>query len=875
MQQPIRSNRAVLRSPVWAALAVVVASIAFLPRASPGADPVSPDFKARIQPLLDNFCYDCHGDGAKKGKVSLDEFASEEAMLHDRELWFKVLKNVRARVMPPATEEQQPTDAERTDLENWIKRDVLKIDPANPDPGRVTLRRLNRVEYRNTIADLMGVDFRAEEEFPPDDTGYGFDNIGDVLTVSPLLLEKYMEAAESVVSKSVPVEAKVIREFTIAGAKFRRDTDGDGTADANRKPDDNDDDPRGGRGDVRNLSFYKPAKIAYAHKVEQAGTYKLVVELNVRGEFDFDPGKCRFTFKLDDKELMNQEFAWQNGKTSKHEFEVKWEPGEKKMAFELEPLTPLEQKKNSIDMRVMAVHVVGPLEPELWVRPKNFERFFTRDIPTDDAGKREYAREILARFTRKAYRRPADSRTLDRLVAIAEQGYKEPGKSFQEGMRGAMVAVLASPRFVFRQEEPDAASAASPAPHPLVDEFALAARLSYFLWSTTPDDELSSLADKGELRKNLPAQVKRMLASPRSKQFVQNFVGQWLQVRDVDGISINERSVLARDSGEDRQFQRQQDERRALIAKIEALPEAERAKEFEKIRAQFRNRRRFRPPAVELNDGLRRPMRRESEMLFEHVLREDRTVLDFLDSDYTFLNERLAKHYGIRGVKGDEMRRVDLPKDSPRGGVLTQGAVLVVTSNPTRTSPVKRGLFVLENILGSPTPPPPADVPDLEDSEKGITDHEPTTREILAIHREKTLCASCHNRMDPLGLALESFNALGMFRESERKQPLDVAGRLITGESFNGIKELKKILATSRKNDFYQCLTEKVMTYALGRGLDYYDVESVDQVVAKLNKEDGRFSALITGIVESAPFQKTRRPTPPTPEPAQQAKAAD
>ena len=857
-----------------ALIAALIAAL--LPTASRAEPPAAATYRSKIQPLLDNYCYDCHGDGSKKGKVSLDTFASQEAMFHDRELWWKVLKNVRAGVMPPA-DEDQPTKEERAELERWIKQGIFGADPSNPDPGRVTLRRLNRVEYRNTIRDLMGVDFRADEEFPPDDTGYGFDNIGEVLTVSPLLLEKYMEAAEKIVTEAVPTQSKVVREQTISGNKFRKDDDGDGMPDAKRG-DDNDDDPRARGGDLRNLSFYKPAKIAYAHKVDEAGTYKLVLEVNVRGDFVFDPGRCRVTFKVDDKELLKEEFGWANGKTSKFEFDVTWEPGEKRFALELEPLTPVEERKNVLDLRVLSIGFKGPMEPEKWVRPKNFDRFFTQDAPTDPAARKQYARETLAKFARKAYRRPADERTLDRLVAIAEQGYTAPGKNFEQGVAGAMVAVLASPRFVFRMEEPEEKSpvaAALISTHPFVDEHALAARLSYFLWSSTPDDELAALADKGELRKHLSAQVKRMLADDRSKQFVQNFVGQWLQVRDVDGISIDERSVLARDSGEDREMKRQQEERRALLAKIETLPEEERRKEFEKIRSQFRNRRRFQPPAVELNDGLRRAMRRETEMFFEHVLREDRSVLDFLDSDYTFLNERLAKHYGVPDVKGDEMRRVALPKDSPRGGVLTQGSVLVVTSNPTRTSPVKRGQFVLDNILGSPSPPPPAEVPDLEDSEKEITDREPTTREILAIHRGKPLCASCHNRMDPLGLALENFNALGMWRDQERKQPLETKGKLITGEDFEGIRELKKILKSNRKDDFYRCLAEKVLTYALGRGLDYYDVESVDRVVARLNQEDGRFSALVMAIVESAPFQKTRSPAPPKVEPAKQANAGN
>ena len=859
----LRSNHLLPR--VLASLALSVCGSARA-LAAPAPDAAA-QFQKDVQPILENYCYDCHADGLNKGNVAFDQFPSDQALVQNPELWFKVLKNVRAGIMPPAKKDRPNADELRT-LEKWIKYGAFGINPADPDPGRVTLRRLNRAEYRSTIRELTGVDFKAEEEFPPDDTGYGFDTIGDVLTVSPLLLEKYMEAAEKIVSEAVPTVPRVVREETIPGNRFRRDTDGGAVADGPRKIDDNDDDPRAGRGDVRILSFYKPARLVHTHKVELGGTYRVTLELNVRGEFVFDPGRTWVLFTVDDQVLASEEFGWHNGKTFKLEFDQTWQPGEKKLAFELEPLTPADERKGGVDMRLVSVQVRGPAEPEHWVRPKNFDRFFTKDPPADSAERKQYAREIIERFARRAYRRPVDPRTLDRLVAIAEDGYSAPGKRFEEGVQRAIVAVLASPRFVFRVEDADPASPAGS--YPLVDEYALASRLSYFLWSSMPDEELMRLADRGELRKQLPAQVKRMLADRRSQAFLENFPGQWLQVRDVEGISIDERSVLARDSGEDKAMQRSQDERRALLAKIEKLPEAERQKEFEKVRAQFRNRRRFGPPAVELNGELRRAMRLETEKLFEYIVREDRSVLELIDSDYTFLNERLARHYGIEGVKGNEVRKVELPKDSPRGGVLTHGSVLVVTSNPTRTSPVKRGLFVLDNLLGTPTPPPPADIPQFEESEKAFKDRDPTTREILQVHRENALCRSCHARMDPLGLALENFNALGMYRQTERKQPLDVAGQLVTGEKFNGIKELKEILKTNRKADFYRCLTEKLMTYALGRGPEYYDVEAVDRVVERLQKEDGHFSALVMGVIESAPFQKVRRPeAPPVPPPAQ------
>jgi hypothetical protein len=417
-----------------------------------------------------------------------------------------------------------------------------------------------------------------------------------------------------------------------------------------------------------------------------------------------------------------------------------------------------------------------------------------------------------------------------------------------------MVAVLASPRFLFRTE--GVQQPASGGGHPFVDEHALASRLSYFLWSTMPDGELIALADRGELRNNLESQVRRMLNDRRSGEFVENFVGQWLHVRDIEGISINERSVLARDAGTDGEMERV----RARFRELRDIPDEdltdELKEELAEIRAAFRAR--FRGPSVELDGALRRAMRRETEMVFEHVLREDRSIIELIDSDYTFLNERLARHYGIPDVEGDAMRRVSLPPDSPRGGVLTHGSVLVVTSNPTRTSPVKRGVFLLDQFLGTPAPPPPPDIPALEEAEEAFSDHEPTLREALELHRSDPLCNSCHARMDPLGLALENFNALGMWRDEERKQPIDPAGKLITGESFTDIRELKRILATDRRLDFQYCLTEKLLTYALGRGLENHDIYAVDEIVARLQEADDRFSALLMGVIESVPFQKRR-----------------
>jgi hypothetical protein len=538
----------------------------------------------------------------------------------------------------------------------------------------------------------------------------------------------------------------------------------------------------------------------------------------VRGAFDFDPGRSRFAFSVDGQEKKSDEFKWDNGRQVTWTIEEKWKPGKRTLAFDLKPLVPKDQKKSSVDMEVVSVRIEGPLEPEFRKRPENYDRFFSGETPRTPAERRKVARQTLERFATKAFRRPVDAAFLDRLVSFVEAEIESSERSFEAGLARGMVAVLASPRFLFRME--DTIPTRSKKADPLVDEYSLASRLSYFLWATMPDDELIRLAEKGELRKNLPAQVRRMMADGRSREMVGNFVGQWLQVRDIEGVPINARAILARDESGS-------------------------------------GGRRFRP-RIELDRETRLAMRRETELTFDYVAKMDRSVVELLDADYTFLNETLAKFYGLTNldVKGDKMRFAKLPADSPRGGILTQGSILVVTSNPDRTSPVKRGLFILENILGTPPPPPPANVPSLEAAEASVKGHEPTLRESLELHQKSPLCHSCHSRMDPLGLAMENFNAMGLWRDKERQQPIESTGELITGEKFANVSELKKILATQRRRDFYDTLTEKFLTFALGRGLDYHDVETIDQIVHRLEADNGRFTALLMGVIDSAPFQR-------------------
>jgi hypothetical protein len=794
------------------------------------------EFQKTVHPILDKYCVSCHNADLKKGSIDFDQ-DDPTAMVQDQELWHKALKMLRAGMMPPLGR-RRPSTEQVKQVENWIKSSVFGIDPRNPDPGRVTLRRLNRTEYRNTIRDLMGVDFNAGAEFPADDTGHGFDNIGDVLTISPLLLEKYINAAKSIVAKAVPTSAGAPAETRILGRRFL-------VTPAKVSP---------MRDGALPLSYYKPAKATYEFPVKHAGQYQLVLELTANESFvddRFDYNKCRLVFKAGDQVLLTKEFTRQPGRAYRFEVNVDWKAGDQRLSVEVQPLTK-ETQVRSLALRLLAVTVRGPMDPAHWVRPANYERFFPGGVPAEPAARSAYARKALEPFVTRAFRRPVDAPTLDRLVKLIETIAAKPGRTFEQGMAQALVVVLASPRFLFREEETVPGSADR---YPLLDEYALASRLSYFLWSSMPDEELMRLAGANQLRQNLAGQVKRMLADKRAEEFVRNFCGQWLQSRSVETADVNAAAVLAREQPRDPQAEQKRARFRALRAK-DNLTEAEK-KELEEIRSTFfKGFRRF--AAFQLTGQLRQAMRQETEMAFDYLLKEDRSLLELIDADYTFLNEKLAQFYGISGVTGENMRKVKLPPDSPRGGVLTQATFLIITSNPDRTSPVKRGLFILDNIIGLPPPPPPGNVPPLEQAAASFKGKTPTLRESLELHRRDALCASCHNRMDPLGLAFENFNALGRWRDKEQNQPIQAAGALLTGESFKDVRELKKVLATTRRLDFYRCATEKMLIYALGRGLEPQDTFTVDELVDRLETAQGRPSVLIQGIVESPAFQRRR-----------------
>jgi len=739
----------------------------------PGGDAA---FQTRVKPLLGKYCFGCHGE-KKKGDLDLRVYMDEASVLRDRKIFAKVIKNLQAHEMPPE-KKPQPTPEERELITAWIQSELFKCDCDHPDPGRVTIRRLNRVEYNNTIRDLVGVDFQPAEDFPADDSGYGFDNIGDVLSLPPVLLEKYLAAAQKILNKAIitDMKPKPLRHF-------EADTL-DGTAPGESLG-----------GGIKRLG--REGNIFVTVNFPHDGEY--VLRAKAYGE-QAGPDPARMSFSLDDKELNKFDVKAEEAAPEIYELRLQVSPGPHKFAAAYlnnyrNPKDPNPKNRDrNLVIHYLEVEDTDPSQPP--VLSESHKTIFFRQ-PTPET-KTEVAREIIGRFATRAFRRPVLKEEVDRLMKLFAL-VDANGESFEQSVRVTLEAVLVSPYFLFRgelQPEPNNPGLVHP-----VDEFALASRLSYFLWSSMPDDELFALAERRVLRKNLEPQVRRMLKDRKAKALVDNFAGQWLQIRNL---------------------------------KL-AAPDKDLFPEFD--------------------DALRAAMTKETELFFTDIAQQDRSVLEFLDADHTFVNDRLAKLYGIQGVEGDDFRRVSL-KGTHRGGLLTQASILTVTSTPTRTSPVKRGKWVLENILGAPTPPPPPDVPDFkEGKEAALTG---TMRQRMEQHRQNPLCAACHARMDPIGFGLENFNGIGEWRQKEGDFSIDPAGQLVSGETFHGPDDLKTILMRRKRDDFVHCLTEKMLTYALGRGLEYYDKCAVDQITKRLGRNHYKFSALIAEIVKSTPFEMRR-----------------
>lgn len=747
---------------------------------------------AKIEPLLSAYCYDCHGDGANKGDFAMDDYKSVAEHLENFDVWFEIWKNTRSHLMPPS-DKKQPSSEEIQQILAFIEDRVFKIDPKNPDPGRVTIRRLNREEYRYSIKDLLKIDFPVYDVLPADDTGYGFDTIGDVLSISPLLMEKYLEAASLIVESAVPTDGPGIVEWWFDGEKFKDERNSEWGSDW--------------------MPFDHPRKMQSHEYVNYDGEYEVMVDFRIRGSNEASSNTVTLKLGVGDKELAERKLGWDNSERITLKAKATLKKGkDAPFWFATEAGDPPQEGENKLAVEVQSLRIRGPLDGSQKDYPWNARHLFSEGPPSTDETKRDpYRESILRKFATRAFRRPVDDDTVARLVALARLVDMQPNNTFEDGIAEAITAILVSPRFLLRAEiQPEPNNPGKVVP---VDEYALASRLSYFLWSSMPDEELLKLAGENKLRANLRPQIDRMLKDDKSKRFVTNFVGQWLQARDVETLAFDERRLLEE-------------------------------KDLEAARRKF-------------NGRLRQSMRMESEMFFSHVLREKRPATELLTANYTYLNDTLAEWYKIDGIKGNQMRKVDLPANSHRGGILTQATFHLVTSNPTRTSPVKRGLFVLENFLATPAPPAVPDVPPLEESAKGANKDLPL-REVLKIHAEQKLCASCHMRMDPIGLALENFTAIGVWRDTEKGHPIDASGQLMTGEKFNNARELSNILANARKGDFHRAVTEKLLTYAVGRGIEYYDAPTIDKIVIDAESKGGTLLEILYGVVESAPFQKRR-----------------
>jgi hypothetical protein len=730
-----------------------------------------PTFAKDVLPFLKAHCFHCHGteDGKNKADLTLNSYTDDLSVQQDRKVWDNVLHMLRAGEMPPM-ERKRPPAADIDAVIQSIEGVLANLDCSKaPNVGRVTVRRLNRVEYNNTIRDLVGVDFQPAADFPNDDVGYGFDNIGDVLSTTPLLFERYLAAAETILQKVIvapeTVEPKDIR---VQGLRVSRDageaTNGGGVL--------------YGDGEAGNEVFL------------DAGDYNIQVEVYAKQVGD---EKVRAAIRLNREAVKEFEVTSTNRNAAQVlEAKVRVPGGSVRLsAAFVNPYVAPDSTDEAPNRRLLFVRSIvadGPYNPPPPPASANQNKLM---VHRDGLEPREAAREIVGRFATRAFRRPVKPEEVERILRIYDQAENE-GEKYEERLRLALCRVLVSPHFLFRVEVDPKGAKAGEAYR--ISELELASRLSYFLWSTMPDEELFSLALKGELRKNLSAQVARMLKDPKSLALVQNFAGQWLTLRKLPQVS----------------------------------PDA-------KLFPQF-------------DDDLRAAMQKETELFFEDVLREDRSVLTFIDADFTYVNARLARHYGIDGVYGAEFRKIKTPDN--RGGLLTQASILTLTSNPTRTAPVKRGKWVLEQLLGTPPPPPPPDVPDL-DERKALTG---TLRQVMEQHRSNPICASCHARMDPIGFAFENYDAIGAYREKDGQFPIDPSGELPDGQKFQGPRELKNILK-DKKELFARSLAEKMLTYALGRGLEYYDKCAVDKILTGLETSDYRITTLIAETVNSDPFQ--------------------
>ena len=789
-------NKKLLAGSIVILSAVVGFGQATAPRQTPAPAAPPANQVAAQRAVITQYCVTCHNDRAKQGGLSL-ETADLARVGENPELWERVVRKMRAGVMPPPGI-RRPDNATYDALTTWLEGEIDRRAATNPNPGTKGIHRLNRAEYANAIRDLIDVEIDVETMLPQDEGANGFDNIAGSLTISPTLLESYVSAAAKISRIAVgdwksPAEATYVQptdnsqDYQLEGQTF-------GT--------------RGGLSarhtfpsDGEYVFWVRPLSMGAYVRDEQ-------LELTIDGErvhlWNWDEqGEVGNSDNLNDRGLTARVPVKAGTRTIAVTFiATNFRPSlDPTRHYERSTLENAKIAGFSGFPHVGLVQVRGPFNPTTTTDSPSIRKIFTCR-PANAGQEESCAREILQTLARRAYRRPNTPEDLEGLIEFYKEG-RNQGGGFEQGIEVALWRILSSPQFIVRVEREPANVAVGSAYK--ISDLELASRLSFFLWSSIPDDELVNLANQNRLSNPtvLEAQVKRMLADPRSESMVKNFAGQWLYLRNLPSTSPLQTNY------------------------------------------------------PDWDDNLRQALRRETEMFFESIMREDRNVVDLLTADYTFMNERLAKHYGMPGIYGPQMRRVTLgPTMDSRRGLLGKGAVLSITSNPDRTSPVKRGVWILENVLGTRPPEPPPNVPPLEN-----TTAEPgkvlTLREKMTLHRRNEPCATCHRIMDPMGFSLENFSADAKWRDKDGGDGgtlIDPSGQLFDGTAITGPASLRQALLRYSPQ-FVRTVTEKMMTYAVGRGMEYYDMPAIRTVVRDAGRNNNRFSSIVLGIVKSPAFQ--------------------
>lgn len=765
------------------AFGLLIHGLALTPSSADPLEPVA-DYSHLAQPLIEQYCFDCHAGDAPDAGLALHKLQGGDQFQTDRDAWSKVLARLEAGDMPPP-DYDAPTASERADLVGWIEARLAEFDCQSPhDPGWITLRRLNRDQYRNTVRDMLHIDFEPARTFPPDELAHGFDNNADMLSLTPMLLEKYLTAARDI-ARQVVLTPEAIREYVSSPPKNRW---------------------QGGQFDAEDRrELWTNGAVEFVHKFPKAGTYwlRVTVEASQAGDEPVRMGM------LDDSRVVKRVAVYAaEGETEQFIMAFDVPTGKHRLGVAF--LNDYYADGADRNLFVKKFEVIGPASVALDELPSAHQQWFALSPPTKDWRDghrwRPAVRETLKKMLAQAFRRPATELQIDRFISLVDQRRRE-GDTYQRAMQVALEATLVSPRFLFIGDiDSSGETATSAQPGYLIDEFELASRLSYFLWSSMPDQRLMQMAGERQLRTQLDSEVARMLDDARAQQFTSNFAGQWLGTRELDS--------------------------------------------FEPDEDQFGR----------FDESLRRAMAREAELVFAEVVQNNLPITTLVSADFTYLNSTLANHYGIEGVQDNEFRRVALAATPEfaglRGGVLTMAGVLSVTSNPDRTSPVKRGKWVLGELLGAEPPAPPPGIDSLE-AVAAHSDKPLSIREQMERHRADPSCAVCHDQMDSLGLALENFDVVGRWRTRDAAGPIDASGELPSGEKIDGVADLQQVLL-GRREDFRKCLAQKMLTYALGRGLEYYDECAVREITKQLEASDDRMQSLVIAVVESAPFQQRR-----------------